>query len=503
MPLDTSEFMDAGNWFTMPLIARLKPGVDIARVGATTRPAAPALGRRRRDRALPAPLPRARRGRVRRAGRHATCAQQFSTAAAPAHGRGRPAPADRLRQPRRPARRAQRDAAARAGHAAGAWRQPRAHHPSAADGKRRCWRCWEPCRAAAGHSAAAICCSALMPPDFGPISVAVAPDSRVLAFALRGHRGHDAAVRAAPGVAGGQLGCCQRSIAPTRAPSTARVHVGRTLVVAQFALSLVLVAGAAALPPHAREPRRTSKPVSTATMCWSSGSIRRGPATRASGCARSSGRCSRRSRACPACEHVHAGHVSPFNGNIDGRRLSVPGVEPRDPDDTVIQVNLVGPGYFEAFQVPILRGGRSTRAISRTRRASPSSAKGSPAAISATSDTAIGRRFTTGGPGRYRRTRSSASPRDVRYQDLRAPSERLAYLPWFQAHRSPAGAIRVRGANRRQPRGAGQHGASGNPAPSSRRADSRDPHDGGDDQRSPAERARCSPRSAASSPSSR
>ena len=30
MPLDTSEFMGQGNWFTMPLIARLKPGVESA-----------------------------------------------------------------------------------------------------------------------------------------------------------------------------------------------------------------------------------------------------------------------------------------------------------------------------------------------------------------------------------------------------------------------------------------------------------------------------------------
>ena len=34
---------------------------------------------------------------------------------------------------------------------------------------------------------------------------------------------------------------------------------------------------------------------------------------------------------------------TPFNGNIDGKRLTVPGVAPRDADDGVIQVNLVGP----------------------------------------------------------------------------------------------------------------------------------------------------------------
>ena len=32
MPLDSSEFMDPHNWVTIPLIARVKPGVDVARV---------------------------------------------------------------------------------------------------------------------------------------------------------------------------------------------------------------------------------------------------------------------------------------------------------------------------------------------------------------------------------------------------------------------------------------------------------------------------------------
>ena len=38
LPLDTSEFMDPGNWFTMPLIARLQPGIDKERAASQLRP---------------------------------------------------------------------------------------------------------------------------------------------------------------------------------------------------------------------------------------------------------------------------------------------------------------------------------------------------------------------------------------------------------------------------------------------------------------------------------
>ncbi len=58
----------------------------------------------------------------------------------------------------------------------------------------------------------------------------------------------------------------------------------------------------------------------------------------------------------PGVQHVTFATGTPFNGNVDGRRLSIPGVEPREPDDTIIQVNLIAPGYFDALQVPLVSG---------------------------------------------------------------------------------------------------------------------------------------------------
>jgi predicted permease len=124
---------------------------------------------------------------------------------------------------------------------------------------------------------------------------------------------------------------------------------------------------------------------------------------------------------------------SPFNGNIDGKRLTVPGVASRDPDDSVIQVNLVGPDYFDVFQVPILQG----RPIdSRDQMNSAPVAVVSEAFARryfGDAAAAVGRRFTTGRGDSAVTYEIVGVARDLRYQTLRTPSERLAYLPWFQA----------------------------------------------------------------------
>ena len=168
-------------------------------------------------------------------------------------------------------------------------------------------------------------------------------------------------------------------------------------------------------------------------MCSSFRSIRRERATNASACACFNVTCSRHWEACRASRGVSLSTSTPFNGNIDGKRLTVPGVAPRDADDGVIQVNLVGPDYFTVFQVPILQG----RPIdSRDQINSP------PVAVVSESfarryfgdpGAAIGQHFMTGRGDSAVTYEIVGVAGDVRYQNLRTPSERLAYLPWFQA----------------------------------------------------------------------
>ena len=271
-----------------------------------------------------------------------------------------------------------------------------------------------------------------LPQDFGPLSIAVAADWRILTFALCATIGTTLLFGLIP---------AWQAARPTVSPalhrtnprtSTARVRVGQALVVAQFALSIVLVAGAVLLlrsllnlsrvdtgfdrervlvvqvDPHGTSYERDRLRVFQREMLTAIASL-------------------------PGVRHVSLSTSTPFNGNIDGKRLTVPGVPPRDADDSVIQVNLVGPDYFNVFAIPILRG----RPIdSRDQIGSAPVAvvsHGFAQRYFGDAGTAIGRRFTTGGGDSAVTYEIVGVARDVRYQNLRRSSERLAYLPWFQA----------------------------------------------------------------------
>ena len=259
----------------------------------------------------------------------------------------------------------------------------------------------------------------------------------------------------------------------------ARVQFGRTLVVAQFALSLVLVAGAAALRPHARS---TSARVETGFDRDHVLVVRmdpQGTGYEASGCARSSGRCSRRWRALPGVRaRASLATASPFNGNVDGRRLSVPGVEPRDPTTASSRSTSSARGYFEALRMPILAG----RPIdARDQADAAARGRGQRRLRPPLFRRHRQRRSAAGSTGRGR---GADHARDRRRRRRRALPEsagavRAPGLPAVvPGHRSPLVAIRVPGANQRQPGGAGSTRSGGDPAAPPRRADSRDPHDG-------------------------
>ena len=53
-------------------------------------------------------------------------------------------------------------------------------------------------------------------------------------------------------------------------------------------------------------------------------------------------------RALPGVQRATLSTSTPFIGNIDGRRLTIPGVEPRDLDDMTIQVSAYGDGWSHA-----------------------------------------------------------------------------------------------------------------------------------------------------------
>ena len=429
MPIDTSGFMDPGNWFTMPLIARLKPGVDITQVAGQLDPMLQRLVATGTERFRRRYLERVAVGSASRG--ISDLREQFS-------------------RPLRllmiavgillliacvnlagllVARNATRQHELGMRLALGASR-PRIVRQLLTESV---------LLALLGATLGLLLAIRggnllleLMPPHFGPVSVTVGADWRVLAFALLATLITTVLFGTIPAWQAANLGRLPALNRTSPRISTARVHAGRTLVVAQFALSLVLVAGAVLF-------LRTLLNLSRVDIGFDRNHVlvvRIDP--------QGTGYEGERLRAyqsemlanlarLPGVQHVSLATGSPFNGNVNGRRLRVPGVEPRDAADSIIQVNLVGPGYFDALQVPILRG----RAIDtsdqpNTQRVAVVS-EGFARRYFGDAGAAIGQTYLT-----YRGPTPTAHEivgvaRDVRYQNLRMASDRLAYQPWFQA----------------------------------------------------------------------
>jgi putative ABC transport system permease protein len=428
MPLDPSEFMDAHSWSTMPLIARVKPGVDVTQLGAQLDPmlkriTSTGVSERFRRRYLErASVASAARGiselkdlfsrplrllmgavglllliaSVNLAGlliaRNA--ARQHELGIRMAIGAGR----------RRIVQQLLTESALLAllGAIPGVW--------------------------------LALYGSNLLleftPDYFGHISATVTPDWRLLTFALSITVATTLMFSLVPAWHAVRLGAAPGVTRATARTSTSRLRLGRAIVVAQVGLSLVLVAGATLL-------LRTLLNLSRVDTGFNHGVVLLQIDPEGTPYSGERLRVFQKDMLAalanlPGVRHVSLATSSPFNGNVNGKRLTVPGVEPRSPDDGVIQVNLVAPSYFDALQVPILAG----RAIdARDEVNAPR--------VAVVSDSfarryfggvvpAIGRQFVTGGGASAITYEIVGVARDVRYQNLRTPSDRLAYVPWFQ-----------------------------------------------------------------------
>ncbi len=426
----TSEFMDPGNWFTMPIIARLKPNVAVANVGAQLDPLLQRFVRtgvterfRRRYLERVAVASAAQgisdlREQFSRPLRLLMVAVTLLLLVACVNLAG-------LLVARNSAR--QHELGLRLALGAGRMRIMRQLLTESA--------LLALLGAVPGVLLAVRGSNLLLeflPPYFGPVSLSVAADWRVLAFALLATVTTALLSGVIPAWQAARFGVWPGMNRTSPRTSTARVQVGRALVVAQFALSLVLVAGAVLFLRTLVNLSAVETgfdrvhvlivqidPQGTSYEGDRLRSFQQDMLTALGGL--------------PGVRHVSVATSSPFNGNMDGRRLTVPGVAPRDADDTVIQVNMVGAGYFDAFQIPIIRG----RAIdARDRAGTPTVAVVSESFARryyGDAGAAIGQRFTTGGGGSVVTREIVGVARDVRYQDLRRTSERLAYVPWFQA----------------------------------------------------------------------
>ena len=428
MLLNRAEFRDAGTWFTMPLIARLKPGVDIANVGAQLTPQLKGLAagvterfrRRYLDhvvaesaaegvtdlRALFARPLRLLMGAVglllviacvNLAGlllvRNATRQHELGMRLALGAGRARI-----MRQLL-----TESALLALLGAVPGVL------------------------LALKGSNLLL----GFMPPFFGPLSMTVTADWRVIGFAVTLTVTATVLFGVIPAWQATRVGAQVMRRGHPRT-GTARLRVGRALVAAQVALSLVLIAGAVLTVRTLVNLARVETGFERGHMLVVQIDPQGTPYER--------DRLREFQRemlaafaALPGVEHSTLSTSLPFNGNINGRRLTVPGFTPRDPDDSVTQVNMVGPSYFDVLHVTILQGrpidARDQASTVRVAVVSERFAR----RYFGDARSAVGKQFSIGrGPTNVAHEIVGVA-RDVRYQDLRTESERLAYVPWFQA----------------------------------------------------------------------
>jgi len=273
---------------------------------------------------------------------------------------------------------------------------------------------------------------ALMPEHFGPLSMALTADSHVLAFALVSTIVTILLCGLMPAWQASQIALLPALNRSHSRTTTTRMRAGRALVVAQFALSFVLVAGAVLCVRTIVNLARVDTGFERQRLLV----VRMDP--QGTDYERERLRTMQREmletlRGIPGVPHVTLATGTPFNGNVDGRRLTIPGFEPRESDDTILQVNLVGPGYFDALQVPILSGRAIDERDGDTSRRVAVVGEGFALRYFGDVSAAVGRTFIINRGPKPIPYEIAGVAKDIRYQDLRRPSERIAYLPWFQA----------------------------------------------------------------------
>jgi predicted permease len=276
-----------------------------------------------------------------------------------------------------------------------------------------------------------------------PAGLQIAADARVLGFTLAVTLGTGILFAIAPVWLIG--GIRADDLRASRGLSEARGSgVARGLVVVQVALSLVLVVAAAFFSMTLRNLRGqemgfAAKDVVTFTLDAD------GTGLEGERLAAVHRQILDRLRAIPDVQSATLASVSPLSSNEDGKGISIPGFVPRSDADLMAQVDTIGPGYFETYGIPILKG----RPIADSDGASaPHVALISEGAARYYFEGAdpIGRRIEIRGSTTLRPEIVGVVP-DVMYDGLRAGAERMFYVPFYQryAEGEYTFAVRTRG----------------------------------------------------------
>jgi predicted permease len=133
----------------------------------------------------------------------------------------------------------------------------------------------------------------------------------------------------------------------------------------------------------------------------------------------------------PGVQHASLATIPPLSSNEDGKPISIPGVTFATPDDGVLQVNTIGPGFFETFGVRILKG-RGIAASDREPAQQVAVVSDSMARHYFPGVDPVGRRMDVGRGRTGGQIEIVGVAEDVRYADVRTPTPRIVYVSAFQ-----------------------------------------------------------------------
>jgi predicted permease len=207
------------------------------------------------------------------------------------------------------------------------------------------------------------------------------------------------------------------------------LRIGRALIVAQVALSVIVVAAAGLFGATLRNLRSQDmgfhgNGVVTFSLDADGTGIE-GEALRSL-----HGRVLERLNGIPDVRSATLASVSPLSGNEDGKGITVPGFTPRNDGDLMVNVNTVAPAYFATFGIPVLRG-RPITADDTPTSQHVALISESAARFYFAGQNPIGRRLQIRGATTLNPEIIGLVP-DVMYGDLRSGAERMFYVPFAQ-----------------------------------------------------------------------
>jgi predicted permease len=123
--------------------------------------------------------------------------------------------------------------------------------------------------------------------------------------------------------------------------------------------------------------------------------------------------------------------IPPLSSNQDGKPIAIPGITFSSPDDGVLQVNTVGPDFFDTFRVSILKG-RGITAADRETAPQVAVVSESMARHYFPGLDPVGRRMDVGRGRTGGQIEIVGVAADVRYRNLRTPPPRMVYVSAFQ-----------------------------------------------------------------------